>query len=43
MIDWDRVETLRQEIGTADFAEVVALFLEPALFTGLALEGCFGV
>lgn len=28
MIDWDRVETLRQEIGTADFAEVVALFLE---------------
>ena len=28
MIDWDRVENLRQEIGTADFAEVVALFLE---------------
>ncbi|OYU18261.1 MAG: histidine kinase [Rhodobacteraceae bacterium PARR1] len=28
MIDWVRVENLRQEIGAADFAEVVALFLE---------------
>ncbi len=28
MIDWVRVENLRQEIGTTDFAEVVALFLE---------------
>ena len=28
MIDWNRVEDLRQEIGSADFAEVVALFLE---------------
>lgn len=28
MIDWVRVETLRQEIGATDFAEVVALFLE---------------
>lgn len=28
MIDWDRVESLRAEIGDADFAEVVDLFLE---------------
>lgn len=28
MIDWDRVEDLRQEIGPAEFAEIVALFLE---------------
>lgn len=28
MIDWDRVENLRQEIGFTDFSEVVALFLE---------------
>lgn len=28
MIDWDRVENLRREIGNDDFADVVALFLE---------------
>ncbi len=27
MINWDRVEELRQEIGDEDFAEVVELFL----------------
>lgn len=30
MIDWGRVEDLRSEIGAADLAEVVALFLEEA-------------
>ena len=28
MIDWDRVDSLRSEIGAEDFKEVVALFLE---------------
>lgn len=28
MIDWTRVETLKAEIGPADFAEVVDIFLE---------------
>jgi HPt (histidine-containing phosphotransfer) domain-containing protein len=28
MIDWQRVETLREEVGPEDFAEVVELFLE---------------
>lgn len=28
MIDWARVETLRQEIGEEDFSEVVRLFVE---------------
>lgn len=27
MIDWDRVASLREEIGVADFAEVVEMFL----------------
>jgi len=27
MIDWDRVASLRDEIGIADFAEVVEMFL----------------
>ncbi len=27
MIDWDRVEALREEVGTEDFDEVVELFL----------------
>lgn len=30
MIDWQRVEDLKQEIGAEDFGEVVALFLEEA-------------
>lgn len=30
MIDWDRVNTLRDEIGAEDFAEVVPMFLEEA-------------
>lgn len=30
MIDWDRVANLRAEIGAADFAEVVEMFLEEA-------------
>ncbi len=30
MIDWDRVAELRDEIGEADFSEVVSLFLEEA-------------
>jgi histidine phosphotransfer protein HptB len=28
MIDWTRVETLRDEVGAEDFGEIVALFLE---------------
>ena len=28
MIDWDRVDDLREEIGEEDFGEVVELFLE---------------
>ncbi len=27
MIDWDRVASLREEIGAVDFAEVVEMFL----------------
>ncbi len=30
MIDWNRVEDLRDEIGPDDFTEVVTLFLEEA-------------
>lgn len=30
MIDWDRVATLRNEIGADDFEEVANLFLEEA-------------
>ena len=30
MIDWSRVDALRDEIGVEDFAEVVALFLDEA-------------
>ena len=30
MIEWERVNDLRSEIGEDDFAEVVALFLEEA-------------
>ncbi len=30
MIDWNRVNELRDEIGTDDFAEVVDMFLEEA-------------
>lgn len=30
MIDWQRVEDLKKEIGDEDFGEVVALFLEEA-------------
>ena len=30
MIDWDRVANLREEIGAADFGEVVDMFLEEA-------------
>ena len=28
MIDWDRVATLKEEVGAEDFEEVVELFLE---------------
>lgn len=30
MIDWDRVEMLRRDIGEEDFGEVVRLFIEEA-------------
>ncbi len=30
MIDWQRLDNLRQEIGPDDFSEVVALFIEEA-------------
>lgn len=44
MIDWKRVEELREEIGEEDFAEVAGMFLEEAdqtigaLGHGLAAE-----
>ena len=28
MIDWERIEDLRQEVGQKDFADVVGLFFE---------------
>ena len=28
MIDWERIEDLRREVGHKDFADVVALFFE---------------
>ncbi|MFT4783979.1 MAG: HPt (histidine-containing phosphotransfer) domain-containing protein [Paracoccaceae bacterium] len=28
MIDWDRVDELRREVGDEDFSEIVALFLD---------------
>lgn len=38
MIDWDRVATLRAEIGEEDFEEVVPLFLEEVSDITTALE-----
>ena len=37
MIDWKRVEELREEIGSDDFAEVAGMFLEEADETVVAL------
>lgn len=42
MIDWDRVEELRSEIGADDFDEVVALFLEEADEVVARLAGSAG-
>lgn len=42
MIDWDRVEELRAEIGADDFDEVVALFLEEADEVIARLSGAAG-
>lgn len=44
MIDWERVRALRDEIGTDDFDEVVALFLEEAdaAVAGLDRDGQAG-
>lgn len=48
MIDWQRIENLRREIGPEDFGEVVALFLDeadevvarlPRAATAKAIEG----
>lgn len=40
MIDWARVAELRDEIGSDDFAEVVALFLEEADEVVARLPAC---
>ena len=40
MINWDRVNELRGEIGAEDFAEVVALFLEEADEVVARLTAC---
>ncbi|TXI06325.1 MAG: Hpt domain-containing protein [Pseudorhodobacter sp.] len=42
MIDWSRVTELRDEIGSEDFAEVVALFLEEADEVVARLPACDG-
>ena len=42
MIDWGRVHALRDEIGAADFAEVVTLFLEEADEVVARLSGRLG-
>ncbi|NJM82740.1 MAG: hypothetical protein HC844_09730 [Tabrizicola sp.] len=39
MIDWKRVEELREEIGADDFAEVVGMFLDEAHQTIDRLRG----
>jgi histidine phosphotransfer protein HptB len=39
MIDWKRVEELREEIGDDDFVEVAGMFLEEADQTIMTLEG----
>lgn len=38
MIDWDRVNALRQEVGAEDFMEVADLFLEEVDEVMLRLE-----
>ena len=38
MIDWDRVLELRNEVGAADFGEVVDLFLEEVDDAMMALD-----
>ncbi len=40
MINWDRVNGLRDEIGAEDFAEVVALFLEETDEVAAKLPSC---
>lgn len=42
MIEWERVNELRSEIGDDDFAEVVALFLEEADEVILRLSAAAG-
>ncbi|MDO8328576.1 MAG: Hpt domain-containing protein [Cypionkella sp.] len=42
MIEWERVNELRSEIGDDDFAEVVALFLEEADEVILRLSAATG-
>lgn len=39
MIDWDRVDDLKAEIGEDDFAEVISLFLEEADEVAATLRG----
>lgn len=39
MIDWARVENLREEIGADDFEQVVAMFLEEADDAIIRLRG----
>jgi histidine phosphotransfer protein HptB len=40
MIDWERVNQLREEVGTEDFAEIVALFLEEVDEVAARLTAC---
>jgi HPt (histidine-containing phosphotransfer) domain-containing protein len=38
MIDWARIDELREEIGTEDFADIASLFLEEVTDTLNALD-----
>ena len=40
MIDWERVNEFRSEIGTEDFSEVVEIFLEEADEAVASLADC---
>lgn len=42
MIDWKRIDELKQEIGEADFVEVAGMFLEEADQTISTLSGDLG-
>lgn len=39
MIDWDRIEELRGELGDEDFSEIASMFLDEIVETVSALQG----